>query len=66
MRLSETRTVLDSSAVLASAAYSDDVSAVPAGTKLGYVVRVVGSDGREGPNGGDASGLPVMVTVPGP
>lgn len=66
LRLSGTRTVLDSSSVITVANYSDDVSAVPAGTKLAYVVRVVGPGGREGANGGDASGLPVEATVPGP
>jgi hypothetical protein len=66
MRLSEARTAMDSSSVITVANYSDDVSAVPVGTKLGYVVRVVGPEGREGANGGDPSGLPVEVVVPGP
>jgi hypothetical protein len=66
VRLSSARAPLDSSSVLTAAAYSDDVSAVPAGTRLGYVVRVVGPGGREGANGGDAGGSPVEVTVPAP
>jgi hypothetical protein len=66
VRLSAARTVMDSSAVLLVANYSDDVSAVPAGTKLGYVVRVVGPGGREGANGGDAAGSPVEAVVPAP
>jgi hypothetical protein len=66
VRLSGTRVPLDSSSVITATVYSDDVSAVPAGTKLGYVVRVVGPGGRQGANGGDAAGSPVEVTVPGP
>jgi hypothetical protein len=64
IRLSKARTATDSSSVLTAANYSDDVSAVPAGTKLGYVVRVMGTGGREGANGGDAAELPVAAVVP--
>jgi len=66
LRLSAARAVLDSSSVLTAAEYADDVSGIAPGTPLAYVVRVVGPGGREGANGGDASGAPVEVSVPGP
>jgi hypothetical protein len=66
LRLSESRAVLDSSSVITVTNYSDDVSAVPPGTRLAYVVRVAGPEGREGANGGDASGLPAEAVIPGP
>ena len=64
LRLGADLAVLDSSQVLGVAAYADDVSKLAPGTKLNYVVRVVNDAGREGENGGDASGAPVTLTVP--
>jgi hypothetical protein len=64
LRLGADLAVLDSSAVLTAAGYADDISRVPVGTRLNYAVRVVSVSGREGENGGDASGLPVAIMVP--
>jgi hypothetical protein len=64
LRLSAERAILDSSDVISVAEYSDDVSGLPSGTRLQYVVKVVGPDGRQGANGGDATGAPVQITVP--
>jgi hypothetical protein len=64
LRLSPERVVLDSSSVISVTEYSDDVSGLPSGTRLEYVVRVAGTGGREGANGGDLSGAPVEAIVP--
>jgi len=64
LRLSPERVVLDSSSVISVTEYSDDVSGLPSGTRLEYVVRVAGTGGREGANGGDISGAPVEASVP--
>lgn len=64
LRLDGTSRETARSTVLTSASYADDVSALAPGTKVLYVVKVVGLSGREGENGGDASGLPIPFTVP--
>lgn len=56
--------VTASSGALADTAWIDDVSGLPSGTVVSYVVRVVGRGGARGPAGGDAQGDPVYFTVP--
>ncbi|MBW8888099.1 MAG: carboxypeptidase regulatory-like domain-containing protein [Fibrobacteres bacterium] len=64
LRLSPERVALDSSSVISVTEYSDDVSGLASGTRVEYVVRVVGTGGREGTNGGDFSGASVEATIP--
>jgi hypothetical protein len=52
------------SGILTDASYADGLSGIASGTRIYYVVRVVSEAGKEGANGGDASGNPVGFTVP--
>lgn len=63
-RLDEAGREISVSGILAAAAFSEDISAIPSGTVLRYVVRIVDGKGREGPNGGTYGGLPVTYTIP--
>lgn len=53
-----------SSGVFRDTVWTDDVSAVPTGTALDYVVRVWNTSGLAGPFGGDSLGMPVRLVVP--
>ncbi|MDB5105460.1 MAG: hypothetical protein JWP91_3149 [Fibrobacteres bacterium] len=66
LRLDSNLRATDSSAVSGAASYEDDISGIPAGTLIRYVVRVAALSGREGAQTGDAGGNAVPFTVPGP
>ncbi len=52
------------SALLTSPAYTDDISALPSGTRIFYVVKVVSQAGLEGEAGGAGGSGGVPFTVP--
>ncbi|GEM_PF-4310459 len=52
------------SEVINATTWSDDVSALPSGSKWSYVARVVNQAGMEGANGGDGGGQPIPFIVP--
>jgi hypothetical protein len=56
--------VLFASPVGASTSFTDDLSAVPKGTRLNYVVQTVAKDGKVSRFAGDHAGNPVTYVVP--
>ena len=52
------------SEVIPDPRYVDDVSALPSGSEIHWLVRAVSKSGARGPFGGDAAGLPLYFTVP--
>lgn len=56
--------VIAASPLLADTLWSDNLSSLPSGTRINYVVRVTDKAGRRGPPGGDKTGEPVYLTVP--
>jgi hypothetical protein len=56
--------VLATSEVIQDPRYVDDLSGLPSGVRIHWLVRAVSRSGARGPFGGDAAGVPLYFTVP--